>query len=73
MKQSFQISSDTKQNEWQNGVWYRSEVCFDMVKVIKGSHLVESKVPFLKGTKNAAGISPFFYGGCVWHVDTNVS
>ena len=47
----------------QNGVQFSSEVCFDMIKVIKGSHLVKSKVSFLKSTQNATGISPFFYGG----------
>ena len=37
-------------------------VCFDMIKAIKDSHLVNSKVAFLKSIKNAAGIGPFFYG-----------
>ena len=35
-------------------------MCFDMIKVIKGSHLVKSKVTFLRSTKNAAGIGRFF-------------
>ena len=35
-------------------------MCFDIIEVIKGSHLVKSKVAFLKSTKNAAGFRPFF-------------
>ena len=42
-------------------VYNLRQVSFDMKKVIKGSHLVKSKVAFLKSTKNAAGIGPFFY------------
>ena len=45
----------------QNGVRFTFKVCFDMTKVVKGSHLVKSKVAFLKNTKNAAGICPFFH------------
>ena len=39
---------------------YCSEVCFDMIMVIKGPHQVKSKVAFFKSTKNAAEIGPFF-------------
>ena len=41
---------------------FTSELCFDMIKVTKGSHFVKSKVAFLKSTKTATGICPFFYG-----------
>ena len=44
----------------QNGVQFTFKVCFEIIKVVKGSHLVWSKVAFLKNTKDAAGICPFF-------------
>ena len=40
----------------------RQMCIFVMIKVIKGSHVVESKVAILKSTKDAAKIGPFFYG-----------
>ena len=40
-----------------------------MIKAVKGSYLVKSKVAFLKSTKNAAGIGPFFYGGMITGLD----
>ena len=66
MKQNFQLQA-AAENCWMNLIVYNlhQEVRFDMVKVIKGSHLVKLKVAFLKSTKNAAGIGPFFYGAKV--------
>ena len=50
MKQK--LSSCRKLLNEQNGAQFTSKVCFDMIKAIKGSHLIKSIVTFLKSTKN---------------------
>ena len=38
----------------QNGLKFPSELCFDIMNVTKDSHLLNSKVAFLKSGQNAA-------------------
>ena len=64
----------------QNGLKFPSELCFGTINAKKDSHLLSSKVAFLKSGQNAAGICPFFYGGVAdsrysqqqWAVEQNI-
>ena len=63
MKQNFTtLNICRKSMKAQNGLKFLSELCFGIMNAAKDSHLLNSKVAFLKNGQNAAGICPFFYG-----------